>query len=372
MGLLCHEYAHTLGLVDMYDTDGAESGGVGAALLKTTSLMDQGMFNACGCLPPNFNAIELEMLGIAEAEELTVGVHILPPIGSKKKFYRLDTPLEGEYFLFECRKEDGWDKASGYQGLFAYHIDKSANDAGYGKTAAQRWQSLTPTVNANKNHQCAYLKVLSNSFTPVSDPAFVSWNGTPSPLCIDDIKVLKDGSVSFNVVAPLYVESKAVFQDALILKWNDISCTGSKCYVRWKDENGLEHTIDVDPYEVGKYSHTFEGLSPETEYVFAIYQLEGYDYTSVQVVTWPYGGRPFIYLPEVGRNASGSFQYGAELPLRVVNAPDLESVEWYFNDASISVSGNGYWKVTSSGTLKAVLTYLDGGDEVIEKRLKVE
>lgn len=372
IGIMAHEYAHTLGLVDMYDTDGAESGGVGTALLKTTSLMDRALFNSGGCLPPNFNAIELEMLGIAEAEKLNVGTYTLPPIQREKRFLRLDTPVAGEYFLFECRNEEGWDKGIGHSGLFAYHVDKSENDTGYELRAIDRWNPSSTSVNANAAHQCALLNVISASFSPVSDPAFVAWDGTPSPLCINDVKVLQDGSVSFNVTAPLVVDRKDVFQDAVILQWHDANAGGRKSFVKWKDEKGEMHIVEEDPYEGNKYSHTFEGLSPGTNYRFSLYLVENYDYLSVDVTTWPGGGYPCIYLPADGRNESGTFRYGTGLPLRILNASGVHSLEWYFNGAGIEVGSDGYYKLVSSGVLKSVIIYENGKDEVIVKNIKIE
>ena len=58
IGSFCHEFSHTLGLVDMYDTDYDASGGASEALWLSTSLMDGGNYNNKGHTPPFFNAIK--------------------------------------------------------------------------------------------------------------------------------------------------------------------------------------------------------------------------------------------------------------------------------------------------------------------------
>ena len=67
IGTFCHEYSHALGLWDLYDTDGEDSGGLyefgdeksRGAVWGYTSLMDHGNYNNNGNTPPNYNAMEL-------------------------------------------------------------------------------------------------------------------------------------------------------------------------------------------------------------------------------------------------------------------------------------------------------------------------
>ena len=70
--------------------------------------MDGGNQNNVGATPPYFNAIEREMLAITEPELITKsGVYTLQPINKGGKSYRINTEDENEYFLLECRAEDG-------------------------------------------------------------------------------------------------------------------------------------------------------------------------------------------------------------------------------------------------------------------------
>ena len=48
IGTFCHEYSHTLGLPDFYDTDYEDNGGVAAGMWTATSLMDGGNYNNLG------------------------------------------------------------------------------------------------------------------------------------------------------------------------------------------------------------------------------------------------------------------------------------------------------------------------------------
>lgn len=159
IGTICHEYSHSLGLADMYDTDYGGSGGEADGLWKSTALMDKGNFNNDGRTPPYYNAIDRDMLGIGHCEELKEGHYVLEPINLNGRFLRMDTANEGEYYLIECRTNTGWDIYTRCKGLAIYHIDKSANLTGYSPvyerdaSAAERWTSNE--VNCRPQHQCA-------------------------------------------------------------------------------------------------------------------------------------------------------------------------------------------------------------------------
>ena len=54
------------------------------------------------------------------------------------------------------------------------------------------------------------------------------------------------------------------------------------------------------------------------------------------------------------------------------NASGAAEIEWSFNGRPISVGGNGYYTVTESGTLKAHITFTDGGETYIIKEIITE
>lgn len=371
-GFLCHEYSHQLGLLDLYDTDGADSGGKGSALMRTTSIMDEGMFNLYGALPPNYNAIEREMLGIAKILPLTVGAHTLRPVNEDNAVYRLDAGVEGEYFLFECRDDKGWDAGIGMNGLMVYHVDKSSNDSGCGLTAAERWKPSENKVNANIKHQCAYLIRPGESFSYSSDPPLLPWSEKALPVALSSIKRNADGSVSFEVCAPLNIDRADVFQDAVILQWRGSVEDGEKTLLEWEDGEGNLKKIECSPYESGCFACVVEGLMSGERYKFSVSREGGKDRTSIDVTTLFYGGYPFIRVPDVGRNPDGSYSAGAAFPLRVMNAVDVAGVEWYLDSTPVSVGPDGYFHLQSSAELKAVVRYNDGTDETLVKCLKVK
>ena len=369
IGLVCHEYLHSFGLPDMYDTDDTQSGGVGTALGASTSVMDQGMFNRFGHLPPNLNALEREMLGILKPDPLVAGDYTVMPVNAGGKSYRYDTAVPGEYFLFECRDDTGWDAPIGRRGLMVYHIDKSQEDVG-GRSAASRWEYDINAVNACPHHQCALLVEPSSEFTPVSTPSFKSWSGRPSPLSILDIRRNPDGSVSFHVPEAIELEAADVFQDAVILQWYTPH-RGLSAETTYVSVDG-EKILECHPYEPGRYACVIEGLQPGRDYELSVCFETEVVRSSVTVTTLPAGGYPFIALPRAGRKDSGAFEKGARLPLRVVNAEDVERIDWFMDGRKIEVGPDCYFSVQASAELKAVIRHIGGAEETIVKTIRVQ
>lgn len=394
IGLFCHEFAHCLGLTDLYDTDGKGSGGYSPGLWGT-GMMDTGCKNNDGNTPPNLSAVDMDILGVGTCETLTKGEYTLKPIEVGRRYLKALTDTEGEYFLFECREAAGWDAPIGGGGLLVYHIDKSSKPAGYSDyyqtdlTAAERWNRYQ--VNCRPDRECAKLVAAdplaadaSGIFFPQKDldsfgsdtaPSFRYWSGKASNLALSGIKRNADGSVSFKVIEPINIEKTEIFQDAAIVSWKKAqSLSGVRnCTVSWTGggkENSAELAADAT-------SFTLEGLDAQTTYSVAVKLVvsDNCAYSANSTFTtkvYRSGTYPYIYLNGTTRNINGSFPSGAKLPLRVFNAKDVTSVKWYFDGTAISADATGYYTLRRSGTLKAEIEYKDGDSDLIIKEIRIQ
>ena len=266
IGTFCHEFGHTLGLVDLYDTDYDKNGGWAAGTWKKTSLMDGGNYNNNSATPPNFNCIEREILGLSSPVMIQEGnSYRLDPIHRNGTYCRMDTDVNGEYYLFECRSNEGWDRYIGGKGMLIYHIDKNAEDQ-TGNIRYSKW--IMNTVNTDQHHQCADLieadgrsdlieneSALSGSidgiffpqdnvtsFTPTTTPALSFWSGACPETSISHIRSAGEDIVFNAVRTASLTETPSVadvsfstFPDAVIITFckNDISLEGSPT-VEWK------------------------------------------------------------------------------------------------------------------------------------------
>lgn len=406
IGTFCHEYAHTLGLPDFYDTDYDKQGGWAAGLWGSTSLMDSGNQNNDGNTPPYFNSVEREILGIAEPVMLEeTGVYSMPPIHENNSFYRLDTDTEGEYYLFECRKEEGWDLYIGGSGMLVYHVDKSDG-------VLQKW-NYKNTVNSERDHQCVdlmeadlrndgfandneYINLMRNirgiffptydvdSITPEGRPSLTSWNGASLPMSISGIRRSDDG-VTFNfidmqddappVASDLQVET---FPFAAIIRFETGSDHIGKARIKWGRTGQQASMLELEPYAPGKYALILDGLEPTgktytVEVSFVSGKVEG-ESRSISFMTKsrPPVKWPFMHLEVNGRNADGSFTSGSRIPFVLSNASEAEEVRWYMNSREVTHEGDGYFTLNESGELKAVVFWSDGSTDMIIKNITIK
>ncbi len=417
IGTFCHEYSHTFGLPDLYDTDYDTPAGsaVAAGLWMSTSLMDGGNYNNDGNTPPYFNAVERDCLGLWEAETLDTGAYSLEPINVNGRYLKMETGVSGEYYLFECRSNDGWDayinKGSKAVGLLVYHIDKSEDRTIYSPTydinssPYFRWNYYNE-VNADPDHQCAdlveadgrsdqststaiYYSDLAGlffpsgrtEFSPETEPAFTTWDGYSSEMSLTDI-VMDDDNVAFTVIyssdisTPCAVDiSSVTFQDAAIISWNSDYSTTRKAYISVSDDESQE--IEINPYSIGSYAYVADHLSPGVNYTAKVW-YDNYDGEPGEIRTCSFttkgassGGYAYIYFTTPA-NDDGSFTTGTKAPLRVWNATDAYSVEWTLGSSSIEVGADGYYEMNNTGTLKATITYEDGTKEMITRRIALK
>ena len=424
IGTFCHEYTHSFGIMDLYDTDGEDSGGYAEAMWNSIDLMDAGNYNDSGRTPPNYSAVERWIFQMSKGQPLTEGTHTLRPVHENGDYYYLETDDEREIWLLECRRARGWDAHIGGNGLLIYHIDFSERPAGestsQGKTVSawDRWE--LNELNARPDHQCidliepdpdarqkyqtavknrnydAIYTLASHAFWPYgdvsiytcdTDPAFRFWSGADSPLGLSDIRVNADGSVTFTVFNDLEekapavkIDKQTVFQDASIIQWSSVdpAFTGNS-FIRFGPADAAVLTeVEVKPYQPGKYAYVIDGLTPTTAYKVQLLCRKGN-------IPGPVNGNasfttksskmadsyPYIYLKDVERGSGGTFAPDTPLSLRVYNAHDAYSVTWYFDGKPITPGADGYYHLTRSGELKAVISF-PGGSDIITKKIIVK
>lgn len=169
IGAICHEFGHAMGLPDFYDTDYTTNGNAGG--LYDFSTMCGGSYNNDSRTPPYFNVEERILLGwVSESEAFqefpASGNYTIPalrPENGQAVAYKTPTDLDGEYFVYECRGNQGWDAYLPGSGLVVYHVDKSSRTvsiSGAGSVAASylwsNWHELN-AINENGKHPCFYV-----------------------------------------------------------------------------------------------------------------------------------------------------------------------------------------------------------------------
>ena len=137
--------------------------------------------------------------------------------------------------------------------------------------------------------------------------------------------------------------------------------------------NGQEmETREAIEYEPGKFSCTFENLTPAMLYKVKICSYVGdskEDETETDIKTSSKRTTvyPFIYLYNVTRNDDGTFPRGSKFPLRLFNAYDAEEIVWTMDGKEIATDGSGYYTPESSGTMQAEIYYEDGSTSIVRK-----
>ena len=420
IGTFCHEYTHTFGVPDFYDANYEGTGGSADAWWLHFGLMCAANINNDGHTPPNYNAVERECLELGEPILIEPGNYTLEPIQNNGVFYKLPTDHPDEYYLVECRNQQGWDAYMSGTGMLIYHIDKSTRETGVDDngrkcTAADRWNRLN-RVNAWPDHQCAdlveanasivgrsalltysaYPRVEKQAYWPYntvtefsanSSPAFSFWSGASSTCALTNIaRSDNSDNVTFTVVGDVPVGSapdvqnvsKLVFQDAVLLSWEASDAEyEDNGFIRIGKSGSSLTEFSTPAYAPGKFACQVEGLQPSTAYQVELFfkynGVEGKVDKSSNFTTASYksGSYPYIYLDSAARSSDGVITAGSKIPLRVRNAVGATSVKWYFDGVQVAVAGDCWYELSKSGVLKAEVTFEDGSKDVIVKKITV-
>ena len=150
IGTFCHEFSHTLGLPDFYDT-GSQDYDLNDAAMGFWSLMDYGCYEDGGFSPVGYTAFEKYSLGWLDLEEITnQGVYLLNDISNEPApgsdthtAYRLSTGNDDQYIILESHSRHGWYKYHRSEGLMVTTVDYNS----------RQWNNNSPNSGTLKRYR---------------------------------------------------------------------------------------------------------------------------------------------------------------------------------------------------------------------------
>ena len=196
IGVLAHEFGHSLGLPDLYDTDYSSTGA------GKLSLMASGSWGTSGNTPWYPSSMvgwiknELGWADVVEIEDDQTNI-IIEQSYSSNLIYRVNhSQVEEEYWLIENRQKIGSDTLITTPGLTIWHINENIaqgwspnNDEPYYGVGLEQADGMFALENGGpSNGADVFPGDLNNrEFSHSSNPNTTSLYGLPSLLRIDNI-----------------------------------------------------------------------------------------------------------------------------------------------------------------------------------------
>jgi len=205
IGTICHEFGHSLGLPDYYDTDYAGSGGEGEGT-GYWDCMASGAYNADESLPASHNSISKQLLGWQTPTTINTNDNFSFSAATQgTPAFLIEETVSNEGFYFENRQLEGFDAALNGHGMLIYHVDYDYAEE----------HLASNDINVVPDHQGVDIEeadgtttdesgdtfpgLTSNtSFTDDTTPNSMLWNGQNLDLPIENI-VENDGVIEFSV-----------------------------------------------------------------------------------------------------------------------------------------------------------------------------
>ena len=176
ISVLAHELGHYLGLPDLYDTDYG-NGTWSTYDVSDLSVMCSGSWGWNNILndymPVAFDAWSRCSLGWVVPETVRYGKHyVISDKGDGYNVLRVETGVEGDYYLLENREISGWDQGlNSYQnyasngGLVCWHIDDAIYDQYSGSNSVNNSghrPGVMPLYPEKKNNKVTFIGTLSS------------------------------------------------------------------------------------------------------------------------------------------------------------------------------------------------------------------
>lgn len=125
LGVICHEFSHSLGLPDMYPTE--ESAHLNNQEMEYWDLMDGGEYTNAGFCPTAYTAFEKEQMGwpvdIRTLDSDANNVTMTKSTEQGGRAYKIVNPQnDKEYLMLEYIQQKGWNQYLFGNGLLVYHV----------------------------------------------------------------------------------------------------------------------------------------------------------------------------------------------------------------------------------------------------------
>lgn len=212
IGTVAHEFAHSLGIPDIYDVDLDGSGGY-AFDLNFWDLMAVGSWNNNGITPAGINAWMKRYLDWMTIPRIvSAGTFTLNPASVSPDAYQLNTPVYNEYFIVENRQRMGFDSYLPGEGMLVYHVD--LNYPGW----------LTGEINVDPTHQGFDIEEADHirdtvtlggdpfpgtanitSFDSTTTPSSRTWDGRNSDISLQNFTLAGD-VITFEILDTAFSE----------------------------------------------------------------------------------------------------------------------------------------------------------------------
>lgn len=283
IGTFCHEYSHTLGLPDFYNTKDADD-----FTMDTWSVMDYGMYNGDGYVPVGYSSYERELCGWITIRDLGMAPQTVTLANAATSYDACKIVNENdhdEFFVFESRAKQGWDKHLAASGLMITSVayDENIWERNIVNNSAKKRVFVVAADNIYTEHTLAgdlYPYNGNNSFTSTSTPAMRTYSNDLLDRPVTNIT--KDDAaqtVTFDylggdanaVASPVALPATEVAESSFVANWETVDGVDSYNLV-------LSFTIDGQ-----NGSRTYRNLSGSSYRVENLVENIDYQYCVVAV-----------------------------------------------------------------------------------------
>ena len=272
IGTICHEFSHVLGLPDFYDADYGGSGGQSNDP-GDWSVMANGCYMGDGRTPVGYSLYERYSVGFIDDLPIISqeGDYTLEPLVDSQTGYRLDTPVENEFFVLENRQKNRskWDTYLPGSGMLVHRVDLTNQSV---------WRNNTVNANPKRNYYellradgphtsggyyvsspadafpgTKNVRELTNSSSPAS---LKTWGGYNNKYSLSNIKQTADGNITFTVSGyqlTLLKLPESIDVNVGTTKQLEVSVSPSyaEYTLTWKSSNESVATVSAEGFVTG-------------------------------------------------------------------------------------------------------------------------
>jgi len=225
IGVICHEFGHSLGAPDYYDTDYGDKGSYEGT--GTWDLQAGGSWNDDGRTPapPNPRS-KIYTYGWASVTTLDSAQTVTIPSARiyDNAYFRINTQTPNEYFILENKIRGSYDDYIPGVNMLIYHC--AADLTGMNTTSPQKFYPVSATApveipgsgtNAQKDYgsinsgYCSWPGLTGkDKFTDTTVPAMISWNKQPTQKPITNITI-HNNFITFDILGGGPTKNHTIF-----------------------------------------------------------------------------------------------------------------------------------------------------------------